>query len=119
MSALDDHNSQRQDRFLTAEVSVPGHDGVHQIRVRNLSAGGMMGEGDVAVDRGSQLNIEMPNLGAVTGTVAWTQGARFGVAFAHDIDPDAVLGKNAIDCDDGDPDEGGVALDRRSETRLH
>ncbi len=119
MSALDNHDSQRHDRFLMAEVSVTGHDEVHQIQVRNLSAGGMMGEGAVAVDRGSQLHIEMPNLGSIAGTVAWTQGSRFGVAFAEDIDPNAVFGKAAIDCDDGNPDDGGVSLDRRSETRLH
>lgn len=119
MSALDNHDSQRHDRFLMAEVSVSGQDDVHQIQVRNLSAGGMMGEGAVAVDRGSQLNIEMPNLGSVAGTVAWTQGSRFGVAFSEDIDPSTVFGDATVDCDDGNPDEGGVALDRRSETRLN
>ena len=119
MSALENQDQQRHDRFLMAEVSVSGHDGVHQIRVRNLSAGGMMGEGAVAVDRGSQLSILMPNLGAVAGTVAWTQGSRFGVAFNEDIDPDTVFGDANADLDDGNPGEGGVALDRRSESRLH
>lgn len=119
MSALDNHDPQRHDRFLLAEVSVNGRDGVHQIRVRNLSAGGMMGEGAIAVDRGSRLNIDMPNVGLVVGTVAWTQGSRFGVAFTEDIDPDTVFGESNVDCDDGNPDKGGVDLDRRSETRLH
>lgn len=118
MSALENHDAQRHDRFLMAEVSVSGHGDVYQIRVRNLSAGGMMGEGVVAVDRGSQLSIEMPNVGQVAGTVAWTQGSRFGVAFAEDIDPSAVFGEAGIDCDDGNPEDGGVRLDRRSETRL-
>ncbi|MFN2099093.1 PilZ domain-containing protein [Altererythrobacter sp. MF3-039] len=119
MSALDNHDPRRHDRFLMAEVSVAGHDGVHQIRVRNLSAGGMMGEGAVEVDRGSQINIRMPNLGQVAGTVAWTQGSRFGVAFAQDINPTDVYGEGPNDFDDGNPDTAGVSLDRRSETRLH
>ena len=118
MAALDKSDPQQYDRFLMAEISVAGSDGVHQIRVRNLSAGGMMGEGLVTIDTGSALMVDLPYLGSVAGTVAWVQGDRFGVAFAEDIDPDAVLGETLVDYDDGDPDRGGVERDRRSETRL-
>ena len=118
MSASIANAQHRHDRFLMAEVSVSGREGVHQIRVRNLSAGGMMGEGDVSVDRGTQLVILLPNIGSVTGSVAWVQDDRFGVAFAEDINPDAVFGRSNVDCDDGNPKTGGVALERRSETRL-
>ena len=118
MSALEKTDPDNHDRFLMAEVSVAGSATAHQIRVRNLSAGGMMGEGSVAVENGSTVEVDLPNLGRIGGRVAWVQGDRFGVAFADDIDPDAVFGSAPVDCDDGDLDRGGIARDRRSETRL-
>ena len=119
MSASNASAQSQHQRFLMAEVSVSGREGVHQIRVRNLSAGGMMGEGDVSVDRGANLTVLLPNVGPITGAVAWVQEDRFGVAFADDINPDTVFGGKPADFDDGNPDQGGVAMDRRSETRLH
>ena len=118
MAALDKIGDGRPQEVLTAQATVVGSDRVHAIRVRNLSAGGMMGEGDIAVDRGSQIKLIMPNIGTVAGTVAWTQDDRFGVAFADDIDADAVFGAGTAEWDDGDPRDGGVDRDRRSETRL-
>ena len=118
MAALEKTDPQNHDRFLMAEISVAGNDGAHQIRVRNLSAGGMMGEGSVAVDSGSQVEVAMPNFGSVPGRVAWVQGDRFGVAFADEIDPEIVFGSNAVASDAGDPERAGVASDRRSQTRL-
>lgn len=119
MAALDRDGTNGPQGVLTAQATVVGSDRVHAIRVRNLSSGGMMGEGDIAVDRGSQLKLIMPNIGTVSGTVAWIQDDRFGVAFADDIDADAVLAAGVGKCEDGDPKDGGVDLERRSETRLH
>jgi len=119
MAALGKDETQSAGSVMTVHATLAGSDTVHQIRVRNLSAGGMMGEGDIAVDRGSQLRFVMPNIGLVSGTVAWIQDDRFGVAFADDIDPDAVLGGGTVECDDGDPNSAGIDVERRSETRLH
>jgi hypothetical protein len=55
--------------------------------VRNLSGGGMMGEGEVRVIRGAMVWINVRNIGWVEGSVAWVQGSRFGVAFREEIDP--------------------------------
>lgn len=118
MSASEDRVQFSHDRFLMAELAVAGRDGVHQIRVRNLSAGGMMGEGDVSVDRGSQLAVEMPNIGPVNGTVAWVQDDRFGIAFDEEIDPGQVFGPGVIELDGGSLADAGVDSDRRSESRL-
>ena len=118
MSASQDRVQISPDRFLMAELAVAGRDGVHQIRVRNLSSGGMMGEGDVAVDRGSQLAVDMPNIGSVSGTVAWVQDDRFGVAFDEEIDPGQVFGSGVIELDGGNLADVGVNGDRRSESRL-
>lgn len=77
----------RDSLFLMAELRVDGLDGLHRIKVRNLSAGGMMGEGPVRVIRGAKVEVNIRNLGWVQGSIAWVQESRFGVAFLEDIDP--------------------------------
>ena len=39
--------------------------GPHRVRVRNLSDGGMMGEGQMRVQRGHRVSVELRNIGAV------------------------------------------------------
>ena len=86
-----DRNENRQigrdSLFLMAEVRIDGSDEEHRIKVRNLSSGGMMGEGPVRVARGASAEVNIRNIGWVEGTVAWVQDDRFGVAFHDEIDP--------------------------------
>lgn len=77
----------RDSLFLLADLRVDGLDGEYRIKVRNLSAGGMMGEGPVRVVRGAIVEVNLRNIGWVEGSVAWVQESRFGVAFREDIDP--------------------------------
>lgn len=77
----------RDSLFLMAALRVDGLDGEFRIKVRNLSAGGMMGEGTVRVVRGAVVEVNIRNIGWVEGSVAWVQDSRFGVAFREDIDP--------------------------------
>lgn len=87
-------NSQRQierdSLFLMAELRVDGAEDVHSIRVRNLSAGGMMGEGLVRIARDTRVVVNLRNIGWVAGSVAWVQDNRFGVAFREEINPKRV-----------------------------
>lgn len=78
--------------FLMAEMRVDGLDGDFRIKVRNLSAGGMMGEGNVRVVRGTFVQVAIRNIGWVEGSIAWVQENRFGVAFRNDIDSRLALG---------------------------
>lgn len=77
----------RDSLFLMADLRVDGLDGQFRIKVRNLSPGGMMGEGIVRVVRGTVVQVNIRNLGWIDGSVAWVQDSRFGVAFREDIDP--------------------------------
>lgn len=83
----DNRQIERDSLFLMADLRVDGREGEHRIRVRNLSAGGMMGEGAVRVVRGAMVSTNIRNVGWVDGTVAWVQENRFGVAFRDEIDP--------------------------------
>lgn len=87
MSDSDNRQVTRDSLFLMAELRVQGQDGESRIKVRNLSPGGMMGEGTVQVTRGAIVEVHIRNVGWVEGSVAWVQENRFGVAFREDIDP--------------------------------
>ncbi len=87
MDANENRHIGRDSLFLMADMRVDGADGEHRIKVRNLSAGGMMGEGPVRVSRGAIVNVSIRNVGWVEGSIAWVQDNRFGVAFCDEIDP--------------------------------
>ncbi|WP_121117221.1 PilZ domain-containing protein [Croceibacterium ferulae] len=90
MTNVDTRQVQRDSMFLLARLRVEEEGSEHQVRVRNLSAGGMMAEGQVDVVRGTAISVELRTLGWVRGTVAWRQDGRFGIAFAQEIDPTVV-----------------------------
>ena len=84
---VETRNLDRDSLFLLAELTIDGAHAPVRVKVRNLSAGGMMAEGPVDVARGSKVTVAIRNIGSVGGTVAWIQGGRFGIAFAREIDP--------------------------------
>lgn len=87
MSGVDTRNIERDSLFLMADVRIDGLPGSYRIKVRNLSAGGMMAEGGPDVTRGIKLAVDLRNIGWVDGVVAWVQDGRFGIAFATEIEP--------------------------------
>lgn len=80
----------RDSLFLLADLRKVGEVAERRLKIRNLSAGGMMAEGPFAVTRGEEVEVNLRNLGWVRGSVAWIQDNRFGVAFAEEIDPKAA-----------------------------
>jgi hypothetical protein len=87
MDASENRQIARDSLFVLADLRLDGSAQEHRIKVRNLSDGGMMGEGAVRVVRGSGVEVSIRNIGWVKGTVAWVQDSRFGVAFNDPIDP--------------------------------
>jgi len=86
MTGVETRSVARDSLFLLADIRVEQSADAYRVRVRNLSDGGMMGEGQLRVQRGHRLTIELRNVGTVLGTVAWVQDNRFGVAFDEEID---------------------------------
>lgn len=80
----------RESLLMFANLRVDGKETAHRVRVRNLSAGGMMAECDAGVARGTRVSVELRNIGWVEGSVAWKQDNRFGIAFVDSIDPGKV-----------------------------
>ncbi len=85
----EDENRQiaRDSLFVLAEVRLDGLQGEHKVRVRNLSAGGMMAESSLKVQRGQVVLVNIRNIGWIEGSVAWVHEDRFGIAFLEEIDP--------------------------------
>jgi len=86
MTGVETRSVARDSLFLLADIRVEQNAEAYRVRVRNLSDGGMMGEGQLRVQRGHRVSVELRNIGAVGGTVAWVQDNRFGVAFDEEID---------------------------------
>lgn len=101
MDGNDNRQIGRDSLFLMADMRVDGQDGEHRIKVRNLSAGGMMGEGRAHVVRGAVVDVNIRNLGWIEGSVAWVHGDRFGIAFRDEIDPKLVRASIRTDTEEG------------------
>ncbi|MHA7820368.1 MAG: PilZ domain-containing protein [Erythrobacter sp.] len=86
MTGLETRSVSRDSLFLLANVKVENQVEQHRVRVRNLSDGGMMGEGPMRVARGNRVEVELRNVGKINGSVAWIQDQRFGIAFDEEID---------------------------------
>ena len=76
----------RDSMFLMAVMRRPGGPDV-SVKVRNLSAGGMMAESPIGFSRGEAVETDLRGIGTITGKVAWTAGGRVGVQFDGTIDP--------------------------------
>ncbi len=76
----------RDSMFLMAALRRP-HGPEVSIKVRNLSAGGMMAECPMSFSKGEPIEADLRGIGLVTGRVAWAAGGRIGVSFDRPVDP--------------------------------
>lgn len=76
----------RDSLFLSARLRLSGAEPV-EVRVRNLSEGGLMAEGAPPAAIGTAVVVELRNIGRVPGKVAWYAENRAGIAFDMAIDP--------------------------------
>lgn len=91
---------ERDSLFMQGVLHLPGQSQPVTVRVRNLSAGGLMADyaGEIAQD--TFVEIELRNIGRVSGRVAWVSASQFGLAFDAKIDPLAVRRPIGVKRDD-------------------
>jgi hypothetical protein len=77
----------RDSLLLGAQFRAAGAETSVQVRVRNLSAGGLMAEYAGPIGAGDRIEIEVRGIGWVPGEVAWATNGRIGIAFDREIDP--------------------------------
>lgn len=77
----------RDSLFLQAKFRHDGMAEAEVVRIRNLSAGGLMAEYPEPVDVGTPVVVEVRGIGKVPGHIAWCAEQRVGVAFDREVDP--------------------------------
>ena len=85
MSGLETRNLKRDSLFLIAEVRLEGSAQSERVKVRNISDGGIMIEGQLIASPGQRVIVTLKKVGDVGGVVAWSQSARVGIAFDESI----------------------------------
>jgi hypothetical protein len=77
----------RESIFFSAVVRFGDTGRPVSVRVRNISAGGMMIDCGLGANIGDLIYADIKNIGEVRGKVAWCVAPRMGIAFDHEIDP--------------------------------
>lgn len=76
----------RDSLFLVAQLRIDGGPEA-QVRVRNLSAGGLMAELSEPLEIGTRVSVDVRGVGPTAGRIAWYAEGRAGIAFDYPIDP--------------------------------
>lgn len=105
-------SADRDSLLMQAKVAMAGKPEPLLVRVRNLSAGGMLAESPVPVVQGVVVEIELRNVGPVPGRIVWTGDRKFGIAFDRAINPQAVRRDVAPQKEDVPPTLAGLRLNK-------
>lgn len=77
----------RRHLYLLEQMRIGTDPVALRVRVRDVSATGLMAECDLPLAVGEQVTITLRRCDPVTGRIAWVSGSRFGVSFDAAIDP--------------------------------
>jgi hypothetical protein len=80
-------NAARESLFLLGQLYMSETASPISVRVRNLSATGLMVDSNIYGDVGQNVHIELKNIGKVAGKIAWVAEKRMGIALIKAIDP--------------------------------
>lgn len=86
-SAAAKRGNNRDSLLLSAILRFPSSGNEGEVRVRNLSSGGLMAETPVRATRGEKVEINLRTVGWISGSVVWVTEGKLGIAFDHPIDP--------------------------------
>ena len=87
IAAAAERTGGRDSLFLMAQIRRSGAADSVSVRVRNLSAGGLMAETPDPLDPDAPIEVEVRGLGWIPGRVAWHTEGRTGIAFDRPVDP--------------------------------
>ncbi len=92
---------QRDSLLVLARIKIEGEDGDGTaVRVRNVSSGGLMADVSDEYRPGMRVEVGLDGIGEMTGSVAWAEAGRIGVAFDHPIDKSRARKGKAEKADD-------------------
>jgi hypothetical protein len=82
--------AKRDSLFLGAQVCVKSETKAFDVRVRNLSTGGLLAEAKRCPAPGTEIMIELRNIGEIPARIIWSGAGQFGVAFDIPVNPQDV-----------------------------
>ncbi|WP_326490624.1 PilZ domain-containing protein [Sphingobium sufflavum] len=82
--------AQRDSLLLLTEFLDEEGESIASVRVRNLSATGLMAECDRLLVEGSRVRLTLRGTGEIGASVSWCRDGRVGLAFDEHIDPMVV-----------------------------
>lgn len=91
MSEENQRRHPRSSLFQLADCLLARSGRREKVKLRNLSAQGVLAEGSLDPVVGDLVEMDLRQIGTVAGMVMWTSAPRFGVQFAEPIDTEAVL----------------------------
>jgi len=77
----------RDSLFLMAQLRFVDDSTLREVRVRNLSEGGLMVDCNRVKEPGTAVTLDLRGIGEVDGKVAWCTEGRIGIALDRPIDP--------------------------------
>lgn len=88
-SATGKPRAPRDSMLLAGTITRSGEDASRgfALRVRNLSATGVMGDCSVTFEAGDAVDVALSRIGVVPGMVAWAKDGQVAVTFDLEIDP--------------------------------
>ena len=81
----------RHSFFLLANVMESDGGVIGRLRVRNLSASGLMGDTDLSLEPEQPVTVDLRGIGLVAGKIVWARGGKVGLAFDAPIEPQRAL----------------------------
>lgn len=81
----------RHSFFLLANILDEQESVAGRLRVRNLSATGLMGDTELALERGSHWTVELRGIGQVRGHIVWAREGKVGMVFESPVNPQLAL----------------------------
>lgn len=107
MRDQDNRKHERDSLFLMAELRLERDGAPYAVKLRNISDSGVMAEGSMRVIRGSEVFVDLCNIGLVAGKVAWAAGDRCGIAFDEAVESAKVrFPVTDVDLPEGDTESG-------------
>ncbi len=86
-TSIETRDKSRESIFLGAVISLGNQRQSLNVRVRNISSGGMMIDLAGPQPKGLAVVAEMKGIGEVRGRIAWSTENRTGIAFDKMVDP--------------------------------
>jgi PilZ domain len=109
--AVQQRDKLRESIFLGAVIRFGASRESANVRVRNISSGGMMIDLPGQREKGLRVVVELKGIGRVTGRIAWSTENRAGISFDVSVDP--KLARMPVAASTAQPNYGKPVVEAR------